>query len=183
MIWVKCPKCSKKATVIRSGTGYRSSVVSCTNCGYSHSTIHDGDQIAGPVQVIVEGVCPDCFNRGKYSRVLDRTPSNQAFPVRCDECNSAHHADVKQSVPCIAIHGDPYEETTGLILYLRTPCCGKILYASNPDMVESIHELVSRTHDRAHCQWLPKWVLKAKNRQEVLRALERLSELARMSTE
>jgi len=74
------------------------------------------------------------------------------------------------------------EGTTGLELYLQTPCCGAVLFARNPDMIDVIEELVGRTQDRSHCQWLPKWVLLGRNREDVLKALGRLREMVRIAT-
>ena len=80
----------------------------------------------------------------------------------------------------------PDSGTLGLSLYLQTDCCGHKLWAFNAEHLRFLRDYVSadhRVHARDEHGWsnrslanrLPKWMSSAKNRANVLRAIDRLA--------
>jgi len=76
---------------------------------------------------------------------------------------------------------DPSQPYLSIPLWLQTRCCGEVLWAFNWQHLAFLEDYVSRTlRKRPHKMntslqsRLPKWVLSAKNRDAVLRAISRL---------
>ena len=80
----------------------------------------------------------------------------------------------------------PDSGTLGLSLSLQTDCCGHKLWAFNAEHLRLLRDYVSadhRVHARDEHGWsnrslanrLPKWMTSAKNRANVLRAIDRLA--------
>lgn len=83
---------------------------------------------------------------------------------------------------------DPYDWYFGLPLWLQTPCCGEILWAFNEEHVHFLQQYVTarqrtkfyikgQVRNRTLANRLPTWMKIAKNRDEVIKGLERLREL------
>jgi ribosomal protein S27AE len=80
--------------------------------------------------------------------------------------------------------GGSFDRYFGLPLWLQTPCCGHVLWAYNSRHLSFLRHYVSaelrersvmRTTSLA--SRLPKWIKSAKNRDEVLKGLDRLDAL------
>ena len=84
-----------------------------------------------------------------------------------------------------------YDGYFGLPLWLQTPCCGKILWAYNREHLDFLESYVKaglresfplKVYEIGRVMWrnkslasrLPTWMKRAKNRDEVLRGIERL---------
>ncbi len=75
-------------------------------------------------------------------------------------------------------------------LWLRTPCCGEMLWAYNGRHLAELENYVLATHRKGIplsdtrapirnatiASRLPKWIIAAKNREEVLKGIARLRE-------
>jgi hypothetical protein len=71
-------------------------------------------------------------------------------------------------------------------LWLRTPCCGHELWAHNSDHLRYIESYVSAKHrmrnpnpdaairNTTMASRFPKWIISAKNRDEILKAIDKL---------
>jgi len=173
--WVACPKCSRAAIVARDNHRFfGNAVITCPHCGYSHSNEHDGDLFGAKLHVDAKGYCPQCYFRGEYSTRLEGYPKSGEIAVNCPECGSGHRANIVATHPVLIESTDPTDPIFQLPLFLQAKCCGRVLYAYNPKNIDKIEAIVLKKHDRDHCQWLPKWVLLAKNRDSVLSALSSL---------
>lgn len=80
----------------------------------------------------------------------------------------------------------PNSSTLGLSLFLQTDCCGETLWAFNQDHLRFLRDYVSadqRAHARDSNGWsnrslanrLPQWMTSSKNRENVVRAIDRLA--------
>ena len=115
-------------------------------------------------------VCPACSNAATLSQTERRLTCGRCGLVRNDiawstagsKCNSA-----------------------SLSRFLRAPTCGEELWAFNCEHLAYLRDYVAakhRTRERDAYGWsnrslasrLPKWIASAKNRDDVLRAIERL---------
>lgn len=105
--------------------------------------------------------------------------------LTCTSCGVSKRTPVTQSV--WGIPEDPY---FGLPLMLQTPCCGEVLWARNREHVDYLTDLVAaklRERDRHDSvsrnslmsSRLPRWLTRASNRDEVLKALVVLAEKAK----
>lgn len=113
-----------------------------------------------------------------------------------DACPGSSEKHARGGTRCTAIRGTC--PSCGLVtegsmageLWLRTPCCGETLWAYNGRHLAVIEDYVRATvrkgispdNERAGCRnttvaaRLPKWIITAKNRDEVLKGIARLRE-------
>jgi len=104
----------------------------------------------------------------------------------CVKCGYIQDWDGKS----IVVRG-VYDGYFGLPLWLQTPCCGKILWAYNREHLDFLESYVKaglresfplKVYEIGRVMWrnkslasrLPTWMKRAKNRDEVLRGIERL---------
>lgn len=125
--------------------------------------------------------CPKCSGRGLIT-YLDERPtraSERFFAPRrfvCHNCmNRAEWLGKQISV------GGPMDWYFRFPLWLQTPCCGETLWAYNLEHLEMLRSYVNATlRERtkkgrnSFLSKLPKWIGAAKNRKEILKALDKL---------
>jgi hypothetical protein len=79
--------------------------------------------------------------------------------------------------------GGPFDCYFGLPLFLQIPCCGHTLWAYNLEHLNYIEDYVKADLRDPHPYYLsvesrlPSWIKTAKNRQTVLKSIEKLKEL------
>lgn len=117
-------------------------------------------------------VCPKC---AKCASISDSTSR-----LICPHCGR-----IKDNIRWDII--GPESGTLGLSLFLQTDCGGENLWAFNLDHLRFLRDYVAAKH-RAHARddngWsnrslanrLPKWMTSSKNRDAVLRAIDRLAD-------
>ena len=66
-------------------------------------------------------------------------------------------------------------------LYLQVPCCGKVLWAYNPEHLAFMEDYIRATiresvptNNKSLVSRLPTWMKSAKNREQVLQGLQKL---------
>jgi len=138
-------------------------------------------------------VCPQCS-----SRALVRRGDKGEIVLTCPTCGYAR-TDSKQK-SAIAFASSPAAFGDGTVgvgvavdsyfhipLWLQTPCCGEVLWAYNEEHLAFLEAFVmakQRTSVLGEHGWsnqslmnrLPLWMKLAKNRDEVLRCLEKLKQ-------
>ncbi len=131
--------------------------------------------------------CPRCDN---CARVVPKNLEDiRVFAPRrliCQKCGYTQDWDGKS----IVVRG-VCDDYFGLPLWLQTPCCGKILWAYNREHLDFLESYVKaglresfplKIYETGLVMWrnkslasrLPTWMKRAKNRDEVLRGIERL---------
>ncbi|MCY1055467.1 hypothetical protein [Nannocystis sp. SCPEA4] len=117
-------------------------------------------------------VCPRCEG---CAQVVRRHEGR--FRTRRDRLHCA----------CGAIQDDP-----PIRWWLQTPCCGHVLWATGPEHLGLLEDYVRSTlrerlrlrlGDRRTIARLPRWLIVARHRDEVLRALARLRRMLPRGTE
>jgi hypothetical protein len=172
---VCCPHCGQQAAA--SG-GWRSARLACGHCGHSVSTEFDETRRVGPVYLTVRGRCGHCGR--ELHRVIgnrNSPPARRTATVRCPGCQHRTALPIQMSMES-ASAVDPW---FGLPLWLQVRCCGEVLWARNPSHLAFLANYVgARLRERAP-YWnrstvsrLPKWMKAAKNREEILAAIEHL---------
>ncbi len=118
-------------------------------------------------------VCPKCSGCARVARVNDGAPR---AVLTCPSCG--HAAESSLNVMTLGAPEDPF---FGLPLWLQAPCCGDTLWAYNWRHLAFLRDLIGSKQRRtssyqpspqALAQKMPKWMLIAKNRDEVLRVLD-----------
>lgn len=120
--------------------------------------------------------CPKCGKPGTVQVVT--TVAKKVIPqFACPSCGHIEQG-LRESSVIIGTWVDPYLR---IPLWLQTECCGEILWAYNRRHLAFLKEIVgSKLRDIGEPgrpnlgNKLPKWMLLAKNRDEVLRQIDRL---------
>jgi len=105
--------------------------------------------------------------------------------LTCGACGHVRESNPKALITWWNVRQDGREPIFGLPLWLATECCGReVLWALNEPhldylqrFVESIHrdqDFPSPAGNRGLGYKLPKWMQLAKNRDEILAAIQRL---------
>jgi hypothetical protein len=101
--------------------------------------------------------------------------------------HSVTAADPQRYPPGVVAIGAPVDWYFHLPLWLQTSCCGETLWAYNAahlDFIEDYVRATLREHARGEHGWrnqalgnrLPRWMKDGKNREDVLKCVERLRE-------
>jgi len=130
-------------------------------------------------------VCPRCAACAKQIRTRNVYSENRTTWVRklvCAKCGLAKKGGA------LHLPGVPLSPTTGLALWLQTPCCGDTLWALNLHHLETLESYVRadlrEQHKHPVYGWssksvlnrLPKWIKAANHRDEILKSIGRLKD-------
>ncbi|HEY9661341.1 MAG TPA: hypothetical protein V6C65_23035 [Allocoleopsis sp.] len=117
--------------------------------------------------------CPQCDRCARSTYIQDQS----VWQVTCIQCSYAKTA-VSKTKRYVAI--DP---VFSLPLWLQTPCCGELLWAYNADHLNFLERYVQATiRERQGSKGghhsiavrLPRWMKLAKNRNSILKNIQRL---------
>lgn len=182
-VLVRCPRCSGRARVRREPGRFAGRVV-CDSCGYVRGPAGQAELWAGPVRAWAARPCRRCGRglRRAYPR-QKHPPERRSVRLRCTGCGAESDAPLHWApMP----PGEAHDGLSGLPLWLQTACRGQVLWALNADHLEWLRgyvaaELRERIPRRnaSLASRLPSWIKLARNRDEVLRCLDRLAERAR----
>ncbi len=180
-IWVKCPKCSgfglvnsKSAKYIQQALTGCDSVFNCKCCGYKED---QSNKWYGYYQGFINRSCGFCGNKILSSN----KPTKELYEkqiVKCGFCNKEREYEInwyhfKNERPI-----DPY---FGMDLWLRTNIKSDLIWLYNIEHLKYLREYVEaklRTDDKRHkysmITNLPKFIKSAKNRNEIIKKLNKL---------
>lgn len=120
--------------------------------------------------------CPKCGKPGNV-RLITMGPKSPVPQFACRSCGHIEQG-LRHSSVVIGTWVDPYLR---IPLWLQSECCGEILWAYNRRHLSFLKEFVgSKLRDIGELgrpnlgNKLPKWMLLAKNRDEVLKEIDRL---------
>jgi hypothetical protein len=131
--------------------------------------------------------CPRCGHCADVTFVGEGSSTERR--CICVACGYSDRCIVK-GLPAYSLGPD---WNHGLDLWLQTPCCGKTLWALNKKHLSFLESYVTAKLRQRHpgtFGWsnqslsgrLPKWITSSKNRDEVLRCIERLKRADRLTT-
>jgi hypothetical protein len=181
-IYGKCPNCDQ-ATIIKADYKYFNRIenarVQCLYCSFYENW--DSEKIYGTAIGKAKNPCPNCGIKWLTAevKIKNSKPFKDHAEVTCKICKNTSylplswHQDYSSNKPL-----DPFFKYP---LWLQTECGGKILWAFNENhlnYLKSYLEANLREDDR-RLSWsmisrLPKWMISAKNRQGVLKGIEKL---------
>jgi hypothetical protein len=129
--------------------------------------LHDQELTARPlVQEVRLVVCPRCDGCARFvTDYVGDPPPTRKRRMYCRACSLVQ------------------DEPTAAEPWLRTTCCGHVLWAHDDEHLQLLEDYVRsplrerlriRLGERAQLARLPRWLILARHRDEVLRALARL---------
>lgn len=185
-VLVRCPWCAARATVIENR-------FVCVQCGHTHvdpdarpgywcgccarwegttSQWFHGEVLAQAV-----GRCGTCGQPLAWSQRCNRQSiSGATRDVACPGCGAT--TQLKLEFTNQLKPHDPVDRVFGLPLWLQAPCAGHILWAANSEHLDFLAAFISaKNRDVPQAtlgERLPQWMVTAKNRTAVLRAITKL---------
>lgn len=130
-------------------------------------------------------VCPVCSGRA-VSRIHPRVSPRTWFSPRRLICEACAHTSEWAGRTIVHDGASARDDHFRLPLWLRTPCCGEVLWAYNERHLTYLEGLIGarlrgRRRDPKHgwsnrslASRLPAWITSNKNREKVLKGLSRL---------
>jgi len=184
-IFVKCPHCNGKAKDLTKLGQYTipypyetKSIFRCHNC---YKPINE-KQWHGPIIISAANKkCGFCGTALIHKEKVDKYKDK--IVVKCQGCNQEKSYDVSYSLTYANNHQatDPY---FGLQLWLQYPVDGNIFWAYNYDHLEYLQKYVSAklreegiVSKYSLTQKLPNFIKLAKNRDHILKIIERLQKI------
>ncbi|MDB4728559.1 hypothetical protein OAF63_07180 [Saprospiraceae bacterium] len=180
-IWVKCPKCSEPALVktelpkytIPFPTGHKS-VCNCKSCGFQDS---ENDKWSGYVQGFINRACGNCGSGISHTTEPTRKPY-ESSELTCGVCKTKREYEIQWYQYRNDKATDPY---FGFDLWLQTSIKDNVLWLYNTDHLEYLKEYVEAKlredegrHKYSMITNLPQWVKSSKNRDVIVKKLNKL---------
>lgn len=180
-IWIKCPKCSEPAMVKTELPKYtipfprgHISVCSCSYCGFKET---DNNNWSGYVQGFVNRACRNCGSRICYTT----EPTKKTYKtsnIRCDICKVTKEYEIQWYRFRNDKPTDPY---FGFELWLQTTIKDNILWLYNIDHLNYLNDYINAKlredngrHKYSMIANLPKWIKSSKNRNVIVKKLNKL---------
>lgn len=184
-IFVQCPHCAKRAVVWTALAKYNIPCPSRTNskfrCNNCYKSINE-NQWYGPIYISPKYQrCDYCGTTFQYAEKVNK-PKDKV-ELKCSTCKQEKRYDVSPSLTYAnKIQAtDPY---FGLQLWLQIPLDDNILWAYNYDHLHYLKAYVAAKlrEERVVTKYsmtqnLPNFIKLARNRDRVLKAIERLEKL------
>ena len=180
-IWVHCPNCHDAALVtfnlpkysfpVPSGLG---STCVCSSCGFQQK---NNDKWNGYVQGFINRSCGFCGNRVIHSTKPTKTCS-KTLKATCNTCTKEREYETTWYRYRVNKPNDPY---FGYNLWLQTTVKSNILWLYNLQHLNYLRTYVEaklREDDSRHkysmITNLPQWIKSSKNRDIILKKLDKL---------
>ena len=188
-VLVRCPRCGSQATAdlsaqVAIGPDDRPRLFArliCTGCAHSVSTEFDSASWLGPVDLTARGRCGQCGR--PLQRSLGRRRKLPARTTTSLHCPGCQHRTVVATHVTPAHSTDAVDPWFGLPLWLRTSCCGEVLWARNAGHLQFLANYVGATirerepnQNSSIVSRLPKWMKAAKNRTTIMGCIAHLQE-------
>lgn len=183
-VFVKCPKCDSKSTV-------RSEPADRCNCGHCYTKIfeckHCFYKLEKPVyQYIAYGnpYCSNCFEKYDFeSQQLKEKP--EKYKAKCPHCNFQEEwkPKIKEVLQkSEAVNGLVKEQYYDLPLWFQKEVNGEVLWGYNQDHIAYMEKYIKAnlrernnkgSSNGTMISRLPKFVKEAKNREKLLKIIEK----------
>ncbi len=185
VVFCECPKCSKSA-MVRGKARYvvpyliEEARIQCLHCSFTQDWSRG--KWHGPVVGHQKKRCISCgykwlevtVQKDELSPRVKRT-----YTVECPWCNHPNELRLRwvRDMPM----GKPIDPYFGFPLWLKVDCCDEILWAYNREHLNVLKSYVAAVQRQRNFRnkWsmvtrLPQWIKSAKNRDKLLKCLDRL---------
>jgi hypothetical protein len=185
---VRCPRCDRRAVVTRepgmerlpAGELRPRGRLTCGGCGLARSQTLDGASWYAPVDVYARVRCSGCGRWLEATRRMHpRRRHARRLPLRCSGCGATTDAP---AMPWRFLLRMPHDPFFGLPLWLQASCCGETLWAVDEGHLATLrHYVAAKLRERTPNvnaslpSRLPTWMKLARNRDEILACIDRLS--------
>lgn len=184
-ILVVCPKCRQDAR-IKGNPSWKewAAELFCAHCGYNCKTTAKTESWQGNFTASGQRPCCSCGHKWVRLNKTISAPSHllaETMNTRCQNCQTINKVPVTYSRAIPADHAiDPF---FGLELALKTPTRhGTVWVYGMPHLQElkcyttaSLRENSTASPNSSYFSRLPAWIKSAKNRELVLKALDKLA--------
>lgn len=176
-VLVHCPKCDKKAIVIKDELKYPEEIrLKCFECHYSRieSCVYYTFQI--------NHLCSNCDHRiieNKSVVKIDEKP----IKLRCPNCKAIYDHEPKYTKVSVkySIFKDGFDPYMKLPLWIKNTFKGHVFWAYNHGHLAYLKKYISakirERNDRQHytmVEKLPDWIKSSKNRNTIIKLIEKL---------
>ncbi|TSJ42696.1 hypothetical protein FO440_00445 [Mucilaginibacter corticis] len=176
-IFVKCPKCEKRATIVKEDPSsyFSKRVLKCPNCFYSQVGRHQ------TFKVELKCHCSHCAAEINVS-MKKVNEKKDSIAVRCLQCGNTDSYKPK-NIPIEwfykeIVEGKPTERYFGLPLWLSEGFRGESFWAYNYEHLAYLKKYISadlrERNDRTHwtlVEKLPNWIKAGKNREKLVKLI------------
>lgn len=182
-IFVKCPKCSE-AAVINAEYKYfnclDSAKIQCLKCTFNE--LWDSKKFYGKAIGKAKQPCPNCGSKWLEAelKLQSGKPSENAVEATCKVCHQTSYLNLNWTQDDYP--NEPFDPFFKFPLWLQTSCVGQILWTYNKKHLDYLKSYVEADlrDDDFRMKWsmisnLPKWIILAKNRDKVLKAIVKLN--------
>lgn len=177
-IFVKCPKCQKRAVVAKDNphSYYSSRTLKCVNCFY----IQKGRKKT--FDIALRCFCPNCTFQLKID-ITDVKEKKETIAIKCTNCGATESYAPKNMVQewQYSNPGEPSDSYFGLSLWLVEKFRGNLLWALNYQHLQYLKEYIAATlrekNNRTHwtmVEKLPDWMKSGKNRDKLIKLINEL---------
>lgn len=173
---VECPDCKREGRVERQ-SGFATAIFTCSNC-MSKKVLSDNVRY----RVYVKRNCPDCGNPTFAEQSGLKIPVEN-LKVTCPHCclTLEYQPNVEKywiSNDSCGLKGDP---RFNFPLWLQTEVRGNLFWAYNREHLNEIRVYVEADlrerqtgYAKGMVAWLPQFIKDAKNRADILKAIDRM---------
>ncbi len=174
---VVCPKCSNKSTLNTPNQNQREPEIKCSKCYYSKKGYEY--LVSSKVQKIVCENCDSIFDLETKNLPKRVKKAN----CKCPDCNHQNQVEVKFD---LYKKGGMYNQQAkdqyfGLDFWYKTNFKNNCFWAYNLEHLNEIEEYVTAGVRKRHLgeyqsmiEKLPKWISSKKNREELLKTIDKL---------
>lgn len=189
-VWVECPRCSRPARIARKPHKYRAwadATLSCAHCAYQHRS-SEAFRATSPAHLIPTAWHPRCERCGgdkfDFARAqVIRHGGAVALRTRCGGCNRTNTFPARGSGARVR---DGHDHWFGLPLVLKADYRSHLVWAYNLEHIDllegwikaDLRERSLHAHYMTMAARLPAWMKAAHARNEVLKALAKMRDIA-----
>ena len=162
-----CPECNHKLIAKNNPESYKSTIA-CTNCGFR--TVSENKVI----ELSIKTFCNNCGEKIKFSQIVNER--KDYINIRCNACNASHKFE-----PKISEYNSFYVIIEKYGLWYTENFRGNHFWAYNDDHLKYIENYIKaglrQRHNRLGVtlvERLPKFVKSAKNRNDLIKLIEKM---------
>jgi hypothetical protein len=187
-VYCVCPSCSDPA-LIQGSAKYADPYwatearAQCLNCSFSRDLALNENWF-GPVIGQAQQPCPNCGHQWLEAQVREEKLALHTRKTAVVECNVCHQkSEMVLNWHKDKYHDQPHDPYFGLPLWLQSECCGNTFWAYNQEHLQALKSYIAAKlrEQRRRGKWsmstrLPQWIKSAKNRDALIKCINKLEE-------
>jgi transposase-like protein len=181
-VFCRCPKCDQKAIISTTTEHIR---ISCLSCTYQEN--RSADKLYNDVVGKARELCPTCGYQWLEANIKAKATSQlkKTTSIDCPGCKQQAIIKLHWENDQDELYGNsPIDPFFGFPLWLQIECCNNVLWVYNEKHLADLQAYVAaKIRYRANRgKWsmitrLPQWIISAKNRETILKCLEKIERI------